>query len=313
MTRSTSSKALMIVIAIACLGSIVAGCSRSGAAAPATTSPDASRRVVATVDGKPVLRSEVDETVLASTLTGRQLSYRQALNAVIKRRLVEAQAAKLGVSVPDAALRERLSRLVVDTGGQEAFEQALSSAGLTTDAYLDQLRGSMLAERVADRRFSWLRATPAEALAFYRRHRTQFMRPAAVRLRDIATKTKRMAQEVEKRLAEGADFAAVARQLSADPETKQRGGMLGWVRADSLPAALARAVATLKVGETSRPASAIGGWHVLRLLGRRPAAPYPFSRLRDELRAELTRRKRAAALARLVEQARTQAQVDTTP
>jgi len=291
---------------------IVTGCARHDAGS-STPSRQASPQVVATVDGAPVTRAEVDETVVASRLTGAQLTYRQALNAVIRRRLVEAEAAKSGVTVPDAALRARLAAVVAASGGKGAFQRALSSAGLTADAYRRQLRGSMLAERLADARFPALRSTVAEARAYYQRLRGRLTRPAEVELRDITTKTEREAEEVQRRLQDGADFAAVARQLSADPESKQRGGLLGWVRTDSLPPTIARAVARLKVGGTTGPVQAIGGWHVLRLLGRHGAKVYSFSELKGDIRAELTRRERAAALSRLIAADRAKARIGTSP
>jgi parvulin-like peptidyl-prolyl isomerase len=267
---------------------------------------------VARVDGAPILRHEVAETIAAARMTGQALTSSQALDAMIKRRLVEAEARRSNISVSVADVQARFDQVAQSVGGQTTLAESLSQVGLTTAAYRAQLSGALLAERLADARFSRVKASPSRAQAYYRSHLAQFTVPAAVKLGDIEVKTERMAQAVEKRLRQGYSFAITARQYSSDPDVNSNNGKLGWIQADSLPADIAKALDGLPVGRVTRPAQGIG-WHVLKLFGRRAARTYPFSKVRGALEKELTREARATALAHQLTVARAQAIVVILP
>lgn len=94
-------------------------------------------------------------------------------------------------------------------------------------------------------------------------------RPTSGRSRMAA---KVLAEELVKKARSGADFAALAREFSEEPETSERGGSLGALVARHLSAwpNVLDAVATLKVGEVSDVVETPFGYHVLL---RRPVPP----------------------------------------
>ena len=74
------------------------------------------------------------------------------------------------------------------------------------------------------------------------------------------------AEDARRRVMAGEDFAAVAREYSDDPTTKDKGGALPFVTEKGLAPAYAKAVFALsKIGEVSMPIKAPGG------VARRPA------------------------------------------
>ncbi len=79
--------------------------------------------------------------------------------------------------------------------------------------------------------------------------------------RDIAKKAK----------AKGADFAALARASSDDASSAAKGGDLGWLAENQIvPEVLGAVMATPEKG-VSEPIHAAGGWHILTVLGAKPA------------------------------------------
>ena len=72
----------------------------------------------------------------------------------------------------------------------------------------------------------------------------------------------RKAGVIAERLRGGADFAATARAESDDPESGQRGGSLGPLRAEMLPPEIAGVVTKLKPGEISAPVKTQFGIHI---------------------------------------------------
>ena len=80
------------------------------------------------------------------------------------------------------------------------------------------------------------------------------------------------AQDIAKKAkAKGADFAALARADSDDAASAAKGGDLGWLAESQLvPEVLGAVMATPEKG-VSEPIHAAGGWHILTVLGAKPA------------------------------------------
>ena len=81
----------------------------------------------------------------------------------------------------------------------------------------------------------------------------------------ILVKTKDQADAVRTRLASGADFAAVAKETSTDPGSKDRGGFLGCVANGQFVAPFESAMNALAPGATSDPVQTEYGFHVIRV------------------------------------------------
>ena len=72
----------------------------------------------------------------------------------------------------------------------------------------------------------------------------------------------------------GADFAQVASQSSDDHGTAQRGGVIGWIGPKQLLKEIEDKLYTMEVGEMSEPLQSTVGWHVLKLMDKKPLEPY---------------------------------------
>lgn len=72
----------------------------------------------------------------------------------------------------------------------------------------------------------------------------------------------------------GADFSQVATQSSDDHSTAQRGGIIGWIGPKQLLSEIEDKLYTMEVGEMSEPLLSTVGWHVLKLMDKKPLEPY---------------------------------------
>lgn len=72
----------------------------------------------------------------------------------------------------------------------------------------------------------------------------------------------------------GADFAQVAAQSSDDHGTAQRGGVIGWIGPKQLLKEIEDKLYTMEVGEMSEPLLSTVGWHILKLIEKKPLEPY---------------------------------------
>lgn len=115
----------------------------------------------------------------------------------------------------------------------------------------------------------------------------------------ILVETEEEAQAlVEEARADGADFAALARENSTGPSGPS-GGELGWFGPESMVAPFQEAVSAMEPGTVSEPVQTQFGWHVIRLNETRIAEAPPLESLRDELTQQLQSEAVEARLADL--------------
>lgn len=106
----------------------------------------------------------------------------------------------------------------------------------------------------------------------------------------ILVATKEEADDLVKKLADGADFAALAREFSTGP-SGDSGGALGWFGAGVMVAPFFDAVAMLNVGEVSDPVETQFGWHVIKLIETRTQDIPSFDEVREALEQDLRSQK----------------------
>ena len=75
-------------------------------------------------------------------------------------------------------------------------------------------------------------------------------------------------------LQAGEDFAALAAQTSEDHGTAQRGGIIGWIGPKQLLKEVEDACYALQKEEVRAPLLSTVGWHILKLMDKKPLEPY---------------------------------------
>jgi peptidyl-prolyl cis-trans isomerase SurA len=103
--------------------------------------------------------------------------------------------------------------------------------------------------------------------------------------------TQALADQLYRELANGASFAAVAREHSRS-QTAERGGTLEPLPADRLPAAFRTQVLLLSPGQVTRPIPISGGLAIIKLVSIARVRPEPIPEaelpaFREELRQQL--------------------------
>ena len=98
---------------------------------------------------------------------------------------------------------------------------------------------------------------------------------------------KAKADSIYTALQNGADFAQLAKQFSADPGTAQKGGQLPLIGPGTTVKEFEDAAYSLKQGETSQPVLSPFGYHIIRMTERK--ALDPFETLKPEILANLKR------------------------
>jgi peptidyl-prolyl cis-trans isomerase D len=118
--------------------------------------------------------------------------------------------------------------------------------------------------------------------AAYEARKAEFTEPERRELRQILLDSEDAATAAYDRLREGADFAALAEELTDAPPID-----LGSVTRDSMPSALSDAAFALALNTPSAPVASDFGWHILQVESIQPASESSFDEVRDTLRDEL--------------------------
>lgn len=141
---------------------------------------------------------------------------------------------------------------------------------------------------------------PARVRAEYDRIVAQMSIEPEVHLRHLVVKSESEARAALKRVREGTPFADVARQVTLDPGSKDKGGDLGWSVASGYDKDFAMAVAAAgsQTGLLADVVRTQYGWHVVELLGQRPQQPPAFEQVQRNVMVRLRWQDMEAAAAR---------------
>ena len=94
-------------------------------------------------------------------------------------------------------------------------------------------------------------------------------------------------EAIAQRLVKGEDFAVLAKELSNDPGSADKGGDLGYAAPGVYDPAFEEALYALKQGEVSAPVRTQFGWHLIKLLGVQAPEVPSLASLKDKLVTDL--------------------------
>ena len=134
--------------------------------------------------------------------------------------------------------------------------------------------------------------------------------PEQVRARHILVSLDPMADDAAKRAARseidaakkrveaGEDFAAVAKEVSDDPGSKETGGDLGFFKRGAMVAPFENAAFSLEPGELSDVVESPFGFHLIRVEEKKAAAQLPYAEASARVAQDLARVDAASAAAK---------------
>lgn len=129
------------------------------------------------------------------------------------------------------------------------------------------------------------------ALETYTLNKKQYMQQETVRaqhilinFQDDENKSQKYADEVrEIALNGGKSFSDLAKEYSQDPSVSQNSGDLGFFDRSQMVPAFSEAAFALKVDEISQPVKTQYGWHIVKVIDKKPARLLDFSEVKDNL------------------------------
>ncbi len=264
----------MIAPALA-LGLLFFSCKNTVEEKPVAASPSvpAELRVVATVNGDPIMLAEFQERFSRAGFKPEREAepavMEEFLNRLIERKMMlsEAQRRRIKVGLPE--INKRIDTLRDEHG--KDMTDLFAGQGVDFEKWKSDIWEDMMIERLlAHDVHRQISVSSAEVKRYYQANPQEFDKPAQVRVRQIVLTSEEDAQKVLEQLrAKGADFTAVARAKSTAPEA-ENGGDLGYFALGEMPAEF-NAVFSLPKGGMSGIVKSPYGFHIFKLEDMRKA------------------------------------------
>jgi peptidyl-prolyl cis-trans isomerase SurA len=285
-----------LVLSVALLP--VAGCNRSHNA-----------DVVATVNGRAIMRTELDKRYqeqLGEAPQQRQLPQEQAdslrlnvLHALIDYEIVEQRAAKMNLAATNEEVDAKFAEMKAPYS-EDQFQERLKASNQTVDDLKRALRRNITIDKLFNKEInSKITVTDADVANHYNQHKAEYnLRETQYHLAQIQVtgqpaqpgnlqnskatndvEAKRKIQALKNRLDSGEDFGTIAMNFSEQPETAPNGGDMGFVGESQMHAdpTIFNVITKLKAGDVTDILPIIDpqtkkpvGYAIYKLLSRDP-------------------------------------------
>ena len=219
---------------------------------------------------------------------------RATLEDLIDRVLVLNAAREAGITVAADKVDREVLRLKAEYHGS-GFSDALAEGGVTQQELKERTRLRLIVERYfVDEVFARVAVTDPEIDAYYKAHAADFNQPEQVRAAQIVVRSAEDARRILAKVREGMSFDEAARRWSLSPDAKV-GGDLGFFKRGVMPPVFDQACFALQKGQVSDVVASEFGFHLFKVLDRRPAELRPLEKVRGEVEKLLWQAKREAA------------------
>lgn len=248
-----------------------------------TSMAQAGERVVATVDGIPILESQVRANM------GKKGDRQSALDKIIDDLLVQKAIQESGVKIDP----REIDRVVEDTAARNGltygqFLDALDYQGISLNTFRQQIANQMMMGAVRNKAINEsVAVTREEVVALGQKMldeaksqgTAQKVTGKEYEVRHILLKLNPMLNDAQAKaeltrirsdiIAGKMTFADAALKYSKDYLSGANGGSLGYAFPESYALQFAQTVAQSKQGVISAPFKTEFGWHILEVIGTR--------------------------------------------
>nr|WP_269438112.1 peptidylprolyl isomerase [Phosphitispora fastidiosa] len=223
----------------------------------------------------------------------------QALDALISQKVIELEAKKQKIVVSDEDIQKEMETYYETYGGEEAFAQTLEMSGYSLDDVKKELALNIKINKLLEPR---VKITEDELKTYFEENKAQFAQQKQVKASHILVETEEKANDIKKKLAEGQDFAQLAKENSTDAQNKDKGGDLGFFGSGDMVKEFEEAAFALKVGEVSAPVKTEFGYHIIKVSEVKAAQDASYEQSKSQIRETLFGEKAQAEYSVLMQE-----------
>jgi peptidyl-prolyl cis-trans isomerase C len=246
----------------------------------------------------------------------------EILDNIIGGELLYQEAQKKGIKVEDSKVNQEVDSLKQKFPSTEVYTNWLKEMDLTEAAIKTDFKKRLVVQQLIEKEFSSkTNLADAEVKAFYDNNPQFFQKSDEVKASHIlirvpeganeATKkeAKKKIEAIQAKIKSGGDFAALAKEQSDCP-SKEKGGDLGFFGRGQMVPPFEKAVFALKPGETSDIVETEFGYHLIKVLDKKPASTVGFDDVKGQIKQMLSQDKLQKEIVLLVEKLKKNAKIE---
>lgn len=273
--------------------------------------------VVATVNGKAIMKAEMEKAYQAQLGEAQQQQQPTAVQAdslrlnvlrqLIDEEIVDERAVKMNLTATNEEVDAKIAEMKAPYT-EEQFNEKLKASNHTLEDVKHDIRRSLTFNKLISKEIdSKITVTDADVASYYNAHKAEYnlienqYHLAQIQVTAVPssqpgnlqnskatneTEAKKKIQALKNRLDSGEDFAALAMNFSERPETASSGGDIGFVSESQMKAdpAIFNAIMKLKPGQITEILPLLdeqtkkpAGYAIYKLISREPAGQRELS------------------------------------
>jgi parvulin-like peptidyl-prolyl isomerase len=262
--------------------------------------------------GFEIKRSDLDQVVSGAranaAAAGQQLP--PDFEISVLEQLITIQALLQTANADDQAAGKieadlQYTNLLKKFPSPDAFARQLKAVGMSVEDLRAKATQEAVAKAALKRQLN-INITDDEAKDYYTKHPADFEQPELAHARHILLMTidpatrqplstntiaakRRQAEDLLKQIRGGADFAALAKQYSEDPGSKENGGELPEFPRGQMVPEFESAAFALNTNQVSDIVTSQYGFHIIKLLDKTPAKKIDFATAQPDIKDGLAR------------------------
>ncbi|NWQ41977.1 peptidylprolyl isomerase [Bacillus sp. EB106-08-02-XG196] len=192
---------------------------------------------------------------------------------LIADKIVASEAKKQKITISDEELNKEVDKLKESYGGEEVFDQVLASNNTTVDVLKEDLKNYLTMRKLIEPQ---IKITDEELKTYFDENKDSLGEAEQVKASHILVEDEATAKEIKQKLADGADFAELAKEYSTDEGSKENGGELGFFPRGTMVTEFEDVAFSLPINEISEPVKSDYGYHIIKVEEKKEAKEANF-------------------------------------
>ncbi|UCD58742.1 MAG: peptidylprolyl isomerase [Candidatus Hydrogenedentota bacterium] len=288
---------------------------------------------VAVVNGSVITKADFDREMnrvqRQYSAMGKPISSAQLLEVrkgvlenLVATELLYQESQNEGLEISEAAVDEHLAAVKRQFPDEAAFKDALKRMEISeADIRSEFRRGKAIEQLIDEKVVRKITLSDEETKSYYDNNPDLFTQPEQLRASHILIKVEPEADKsqkdqarkklegIQQKLQEGEDFAALAQEFSQGPSSAN-GGDLGYFGRGQMVKPFEEAAFALKPGEVSDIVESKFGYHLVKVIDRKPETTIAYEDVKDKLEQYLRQQKIQKEIGLYIEQLEAKAKVE---
>lgn len=223
---------------------------------------------------------------------------RLMVDYLVEIQLIISKAQEYDVNVTADDVDEELELLKSDYDTEAAFEEALTTSGMSLEELKQMLKEDLIVNQVVTACTKDITVSDEEIKTYYDGNIDSFKTEAGATMSHILVATEEEAKEIKAKYDKGTSFEDLAEEYGTD-DTKSQGGLLEYIPYNSTnyDADFLAGAKQLDEGEVSEPVKTQHGWHLIKVTDvNKEDQIKSYDEVKDEIKEQLLIQKQNEAV-----------------